>query len=131
MSTYKKIPPEDKLRIIRAYRNDEDYLYVATILGIKISTARSIVSSAMKRDDPEDVMGKPRGGAFHVKVDSEMREFIADTLGRNPAITIKNLNIEMRQLLPHKPQICDRHLGSVCRGMFFTLKKLESAPFDR
>ena len=126
-----KISSADKLRLIRAYRNDEDYIHVADILGVSRSSARSFVSKAMKRKNLEDGEEKPRGGARNIKVDGEMRSLIVDALGRNPAITIKDLNLEMRRQLPDKPHIRDRYLGKVCHDMFYTLKKLEAAPFDR
>jgi len=130
MPRRKTISLEDKLRVIRAHRNGEDYLYVADILSINRSSARSIVSKAMKRENPEEVEDGRRG-ELTTSVDDEMRDFIAETLGRNPAITLRNLNLELQRQLPEKPKICDRYLGKVCRGMFFTLKKLETAPFDR
>ena len=52
-------------------------------------------------------------------------------LDRNPAITLKDLNAELRRQLPSKPTITDRHLGRICRGMLYTVKKLETAPVDR
>ena len=66
-----------------------------------------------------------------MKVDDDMRLLIEDILNRNPAITLRSMNAEIRRRLQDKPHICDFHLGRVCQGMFFTMKKLEAAPFDR
>lgn len=129
--TRQRISVEDKLRLVRAHRNLEDYQLLADQLGINRSTARSIVSTAMRQDDPELIVNKPRGGPRRIKVDDEMREVVEEILGGNPAITLRDLNAEVRRRLPHKPHITEAHLGRVCRGMFFTLKKLEAAPIDR
>ena len=66
---------------------------VANILSIDRSSARSTVPEAVKRDNPEDVEEKPRGGACNVKVDDDMRTIIAEALGRNPVITLRNVNL--------------------------------------
>ena len=68
---------------------------------------------------------------MRVKVDDEMRRTVEEILRENAAITLENMNEELRRRLPNKPHICDSHLGRVCHGMFFTMKKLEPAPFDR
>lgn len=126
-----RIKSEDKIRLVRAYRNLNDYQLLADQLGIKRGTARKIVSDAMKRDDPEDFPEKNRGGAHNVKVDGDMREKISEIIGANAAATLQTINDELRRLLPDKPHISTKHLSKVCRGMFFTLKKLECAPADR
>ena len=42
---------------------------------------------AMKKKNPEEVGDGRRGKAHNVKDDDDMKDFIAETLGRNPAIT--------------------------------------------
>lgn len=128
---YQRISNEDKLRLIRAFRNLEDYQLLADQLGIKRGTARQIICRAMKNEDPEKIDERRRGGAHHVKVDEEMRAVISSIIGENPAATLVNINAEMRRRLPSKPQISDTHMSKVCHGMFFTLKKLECCPADR
>ena len=128
---YQRISDEDKLRLIRAFRNLEDYQLLADQLGIKRGTARQIISRAMKKEDPEKMEGGRRGGAHHVKVDEEMRTVISSIIGENPAATLININAELKRRLPSKPHISDAYLSKVCRGMFFTLKKLECCPADR
>ena len=44
--------------MIRAYRAGEDYIALADVQEINRSSARNIVSRAMKQNDPEDVRGK-------------------------------------------------------------------------
>lgn len=125
------ISAEDKKRLVRAYLNLEDYLVLADQLGIKRASARSIVSRAMKSEDPENIEEKRRGGRHHVKVTEEMREVIADIIGRNPAVTLKSLNTQLRERLPDSPHVHENYLCTVCKGMFYSLKKLEPQPADR
>ena len=120
-----KIFSEDKLRLVRAFRNHDDYQHLADQLGIKRDTARKIVARALKQDDPECVE-KQRGGARHVKVDAEMREMISEIIAENPAATLVAINSELRQRLPSKPCISNNYVAQICRGMFYTVKKLES-----
>ena len=104
---------------------------ITDVLGIKRCTARKILARANSQDDPEELPERPRGGARNTKVDEEMKAKISEILDRNPAITLQNLNRELRRQLPSKPTITDRHLGRICHGMLYTLKKLEVAPIDR
>ena len=60
-----------------------------------------------------------------------MRNKVSEILDRNPTITLKDLNAELRRELPSKPTITDRHLGRICREMLYTVKKLKAAPVDR
>ena len=125
------ISVEDKKRLVRAHLSQQDYQLLADQLGIKRTTARKIVSNAMKQEDPTNFISNPRGGAHHVKVDEEMREAIANIIGRNPAATLRTINEELQRELPDKPVVSYKYLSTICKGMFFTLKKLEAAPADR
>ena len=104
------IHAEDKKRLARAYRNLEDYLVLAEQLGIKRASARSIVSRAMQNDDPENIEDKKRGGRHHIKVTEEMKEVSADIIGRNPAVTLKSLNTQLRERLPNSPHVHENYL---------------------
>ena len=125
---YSKISREDKIRLVRAFRNLEDYQLLAEQLGIKPSTARKIVSRAMRMEDPETIGDSTRGEAHNVKVDLEMQEIISEIIGENPAATLVMIN---RRRLPLKPIISNSCLSRACHGMFFTIKKLEASPSDR
>ena len=48
---------EDKIRLIRAFRN-QDYHLLAEQLGMKRVKARKIVSRAMRMEDPEAIRDK-------------------------------------------------------------------------
>ena len=126
-----KIDITDKRRLVRAHLAHEDYEILADQLNINRSTARGIVARAMRQSDPEAIVDGRRGGATRVKVDEEMKARIREILGSNPAITLTNLSAELQRQLPDKPTVTPQHLGTICHGMFFTLKKLVTAPADR
>lgn len=128
---YQRISKADKIRLVRAFRNNEDYQLLADQLGIKRPTARKIVSRAMRLENPEAVGDTQRGGAHNVKVDDEMRNVISDIIGENSASTLSTINNELRRRLPLKPTISISHLSQVCHGMFFTVKKLDACPAAR
>ena len=104
-----RVSIEDKQRLVRAYRALEDYQLLADQLGINRSTARTIVSTAMRQPDPEAIDNRPRGGAHGTKVDDEMRAAVEDILSGKASITLRDLNAEMRRSLPNKPHISESH----------------------
>ena len=50
-----RISADNKIWLVKAYRNLRDYVLLADQLNIKRSSARSIVSKAMKNEDPEAI----------------------------------------------------------------------------
>ena len=67
---------EDKLRLVRFHRARQDYQLLADQLRINRSTARNIVSVAMRQEDPENIVERVQGGPRNIKVDDEMRRAI-------------------------------------------------------
>ena len=93
----------------------EDYQHLADQLGINRSTAGTIVSNVMRQEDPDNIVEGTHGGLRNVKVDDDMRHVIEDILGGNPAITLRDLNAELRRRVPDKPQACDTLVVSARR----------------
>ena len=117
-----RIAKDDKIRLVRAYCNQNDYQLFADQLGIKRGNAQKIVSDAMKRDDPENFPETNRGGAHNVKVDADMREQISEIIGANAAATLQTIKDELRRLMPEKSHISTKHLSKVCYGLLYTLR---------
>ena len=109
-----RIDLRDKKRLIHAYLAREDYLLLAEQLNIPLSTARGIVSRAIKTNDPENIEEGKRGGPTNTKVDDEMKEVIRDILSGNPAITLVNLNTELQCRLPNKPRVTLGRYATAC-----------------
>ena len=64
------------------------HLALADTLGVKRSTARSIVAKYN------------RGGRNNVKVDEEMKECLNEIVNENCHLTLKQINEELRGRLP-------------------------------
>ena len=123
---YDKIS-EVKRRITEVYDQEDDYIEVARLLGAKRTSAHSLV----QRFQQNQVVALLSGGARRVKMEDDMRDCLIDITERNPAFTLKQINEEMRILLPEKPNISIATVAKVLDGQLKTIKKLNDAPVDR
>ena len=114
-----KISEIDKRRLLSAHQNQTDFVRLAAQLDIKQSTARNIVSRALKRNG---VVAVPRGGHTYHKMDDEMRDVIEEVLAQNPEATLRAMNRALQEKLPNKPIISDATVARACDGMYYTLK---------
>ena len=111
---------EQRERIIQAFENtNEDYLMVADTIGVNRSTARSIVARYVREGR---IAERPRGGPNNVRVDNQMRDTLNDIVNENCQLTLAQINQELRQRLPAKPQIHDRTVARTLDGMLFRVK---------
>ena len=84
---------EQRQRIIQAFEDvSEDYLTVAATIGVKRSTARSIVARYLREGR---IAERTRGGANHVRVDGEMRNCLNDIINENCLLTLVQINQEV------------------------------------
>ena len=104
----------------------EDYVDLARQLGIKSSTAYSIIRRSM-----EAPRRNSWGGRRSAKLDDEMRRTLRDIVEEHPAFTVDQINYELRIRLPQKPQIQRTTVNSALIGQLLFLKKLEDAPAER
>ena len=70
-----------------AFNNEEDYIDVARILGVKRTTAYGII----RRHQEDGAIVRPRGGARVVKVDDEIKNCLIEIVERNAAFTLKQV----------------------------------------
>jgi len=145
---YNRISEETKRQIVAAYNNEEDYIDVARILGVKRTTAYGII----RRHQEHGAVVRPRGGARVIKVDDEMKNCVVEIVEEHAAFTLKQvicftllkvisleiilmfhvqINEELQVRLPNKPNIHISTLAKALDGMLVRLKKLEDAPIDR
>ena len=80
---YQKIPAGTKTTIIEAHGRDEEYIDLARQLGVKWTTAYSII----RRYQQHDAVVRPRGrkSGATLKVDEEMKEVVVDIVEQYPA----------------------------------------------
>ena len=108
MPKNKRISDIDKQRLFDCHSRGDDYINLAENLGVKRTTAISIVSRMQKR---AGVSSLPSGGAIHRKVDDEMRDEMRNILCEYPSLPLKEMNKLLREKLPNKPQITDACLS--------------------
>jgi transposase len=126
---YASVSGADKLRLIQAHENDEDYHEVARVLGIKRTTAWAII----RRHQQTGAVERPRGGARNEvrKVDDEMKEAMVNIVERHSAYTLKQIKEQLQRLLPQKPIISVSTVAKTLDGALIRIKKLEDMPQDR
>jgi len=62
---------------------------------------------------------RPRGGQNNVRVDEEVKECLSDIVNENCILTLSQINQELRQLLPNKPEIHNRTALRTLQGMLY------------
>ena len=126
---YNRISDVDRRRLVEAFEgNNQDYLELADNLGIKRSTARSIVRTYLETGRANKL---PRGGAHNSKMDEEMKNFLRDALETNPLLTLTQMKDKLREGLPQKPGVSLSTIARTLDGMLFTLKLAEDVPDAR
>ena len=99
---YNRIRNEDRARLVEAFEAGRDYLEMADALGIKHSTARSIITTFATTGRTEKL---PTGGARNVKMDEEMKIRLERSLQDNPMMTLGEMQQDLRQNMPQKPPV--------------------------
>ena len=127
---YRRVSDVDRNRLIDAFEDDDaDYLQVADTLGIKLSTARSIVGKYLRDGRPNKL---PKGGAINRKIDDDMRDALQRYIDDNPLMTLSQLNAQLRADLPNKPFVTTSStIARTLDGMLITLKLAEDVPEQR
>jgi len=123
-----RVSDADRKRIIDTYERNEDFLVTATSLGVKRSTAYSVIRT-YKRSGSN--VAAPHGGGRRVKVDAESLDFLIMLIEANPCITLKEMNSQLREVFTTKPHISLATLARALDGQLITLKKVENVPGER
>ena len=115
-----RITFEQREGIVKAFEDaTEDYRTVAATIGVNCSTSRSIVARYLRGGRIEEL---PRGGRNNVKVDDEMRDCVDTIINENCQLTFAEINRELRQRLPTKPEVHVRTIARTLDGMLFRVK---------
>ena len=126
---YQKITDQDRGRLIDAFENnDADYITLADTLGIKHSTARSIVATYLRTGRREKLA---KGGAKNGKIDDEMRQELMRLIEDNPLLTLLQMKNDLAASLPNKPPISTSTIARALDGMLITIKLAEDVPDQR
>lgn len=129
MPPRRRISLEQRKRLVRAFEDEhEDYLALADTIGVNRSTARGIVTTYVREGR---IAERPRGGQNNVRVDEEMKECLRDIVNENCLLTLAQINEELRQRLPNKPEIHDRTVSRTLQGMLYRVKLARPLPAER
>ena len=118
-----------KRRLIAAYEGDEDYVLTARLLNVSRQAAWQLVRRFL--NDGQVV--RPRGGARAqvTLADEEMMAVAVDIVTDHPAYTLRQINDDLRQRLPNKPQVSVATVARMLEGQLIRVKKLEDAPVNQ
>ena len=122
-----RITDTDKQRIVDAYRNHENYVEVARVLGICQSSAYAIV----RRYQRHGVVSRPRGGSHNKRMDEEMALTLVTIVEDHAEYTLNQLNEELRHRLPTKPRVCNNVIANALHARLVTLKLTRNLPEQR
>ena len=86
------------------------------------STARGIVARYVRE-------GRIAGGQNNVLVHEEMKECLSDIVNENCILT--QINQELRQRLPNKPEIHNRTVSRTLPGMLYRMRLVRPLPAER
>ena len=119
---------EDRARLVRCHEEGSDFVTLAHQLGIKLTTAYSIIrryvsSGRIDRD--------PVAGGRKQKLDEDAEDFLITHIEANPCITPKELNDALREIFPTKPHVSTATIARTLDGQLISLKKANIVPADR
>ena len=77
------------------------------------------------------IQERQRGGRNNVRVDDEMKDCIEQIINENCLLTLGQINRELRDQLPVKPEIHDRTVARTLDGMLFRVKLTRLLPAYR
>ena len=74
---------------------------------------------------------RPRGGRNSVRVDADMKERLNDSLNENCLLTLTQINQELRERLPSKPETRDGTVSRTLQAMLYRVKLARPLPAER
>lgn len=108
---YTRISIVDKERLITEYENGNDYQALARSMNIGRTTAYSIVRRYLDTGE----VARPRGGFRGRKMSEDMINAACSIVEDNNALTLNQINEELRHRLPNAPQVTISTLSSALR----------------
>ena len=120
---YKRGSAADNQRIIDKYEAGEDFLAIATELGMKRTTAYGIVRRHQQWQAARDSgqVNEPQTPGRSKLLDQESIDFLVMLVEANPTITVKELNTSLREVFTGKPHVSDSTIVRLLDGELFTV----------
>ena len=117
----------DRQRIVDSFTNGEDFVALANHLGIRRTTAYSIVRCFQTTGRIETIQ---RGGRSSL-IDNETVDFIIMLIEDNPLYTLRSLVSEVREVFPTKPFFSVTTLSRALEVELISLKLVHDIPAER
>ena len=115
-----RVPAADRDRIIQSFEDGEDFIETARILNVKRATAYTIVRNY-------NATGRrfalPHAGGRQFKLDDNCVDYLVMMIETNPCITLKRMNMQLRETWPNTPQVSDSTIARVLDGQLISVKK--------
>ena len=127
-NTRRRTSEQDRARLVECFEDGEDFVSLALTLGIKRTTAYSIVGTYVK----EGRVGTlSHGGGRQNIIDDETMDFLVLLLGSNCLLTLKELKDTVRSVWPEKPHFSEVTLSRTLDGELISLKLTRDSPSER
>ena len=124
---YQTVSLVDRRRLIQSFEDGHDWHLLADQLGVKHSTARSII---LKHRTTGEVAAAPRGGRREerVRVTPEIIEAAIDYVSENPQGTLQQIAIGIQQRLGQALPLSPPTVSRILDGQLYTLKIARAVP---
>ena len=119
---------EDRARIAGSYERGEDFVALASSLGVKRTTAYAVVGCFARQGRTsamEHAGGRPK------KIDDETIDFISTLIEADPLKTLKQLVDDVRAIWPDKPHFSEATLSRALEGELYSVKLARDCPTER
>ena len=118
----------DRERLCGAYDEGKDFIVLVATLGIRRTTAYSIVT-AYANEGRTDVIGH-RGGRPRV-IDDETLDFLVLLIEADPCITLRQMKLTVRDIWPTKTHFNEMTFFRALEGELISLKMSRDCPQER
>lgn len=100
-------------------------------LGIRRSTAYSIVRRYQDTGEVQLAAAPGGGGGRPPKMDAEMRDFLVMLIEDVPTMSLREMNALMRATWPDKPRVNESTIARALSGMLISVKLVNDVPANR
>lgn len=120
---YNRIQQLDRSRLVNAYQRGEDYIHLATQLGINKKTARNIVTRFVS-EGRVDLLR--RGGSRGEKMTILMKNHVLELVETKPTVTLREMKASLQAVFPESPSVSVQTLSRFLDGQLYTVKLIRN-----
>lgn len=116
----------DRDRLISCHERNEDYVSLASSMGINRRTAYGIIDTFLRTGRRHQLR---RGGSARLIFTDGMREALIEYVEEKPTATLNEMKQKLLDLFPHSP-VSISTISRQLDGSLITLKLLRTVPFS-